>query len=105
MKDLTVVSSLSHIRDLLGGALVRIAEGGAVEIRNGRIAAGDLTPNELQAIAESNGVGWFRVPDDAAIRKSIGGNPWSKPSWNLTKQLQVADEHPDLAERMRREAA
>ncbi len=105
MKDLTVSHSLSHIRDLLGGALVRIAEGGAVEIRNGRIAAGDLTPKELQTLAETNGVGWFRVPDDAAIRQSIGGNPWSKSAFNLTKQLQVADQHPDLAELMKREAA
>lgn len=52
--------------------------------------------------------GRYRVPTaeewakESAVRALP--NPWAKASWNLTQQLLLADQDPDLAQRFKAEA-
>lgn len=31
-------------------------------------------------------------------------NPWKKDTWNLTDQMMISDQYPEVAERMKRDA-
>lgn len=60
------------------------------------------------ALLKANRPGTYAIPTadewqrESAIRATP--NPWKKGSWNLTQQMILADEDPDLARRFQREA-
>ena len=61
-----------------------------------------------EAVGKANPPGLYKVPTadewqrESAIRATP--NPWRKSSWNLTAQLTMADQDPELAARFQREA-
>lgn len=121
--DLTALDPLC-LDDLDGYHEVSIDESGVVKARrkNGKWQSGmmGLCSWTEESIAKTHKPGVYTVKlptpadreqtkkaaDQAANEARIAAtpNPWRKSSWNLTAQLTMADQDPELAARFQREA-
>lgn len=114
MLDLTHCDELSQ-SELREHAHVKITETGEVAVRNknGEWISNPSSPDGLhsltqKSIAQANKPGTYAIPSkeewdkEAAIRATP--NPWKRESFNLTQQLLIADQEPELAARFQREA-
>ncbi len=111
---------LSHCDELSQSELrehrrVRIREDGSVAVENKKgewvsnpLSADGLHSLTQKSLALANKAGMYAIPSkeewdkEAAIRAMP--NPWRRESFNLTQQLLIADQDPDLAARFQREA-
>lgn len=41
---------------------------------------------------------------NAPSKENPAVNPWKKDTWNLTQQMLIADQYPEVAERMKKDA-
>ena len=114
MLDLTHCDELSQA-ELREHRRVRIREDGSVAVENkqGQWVAdpsgGDgLHSLTQKSLALANKAGVYAIPSkeewdkEASIRATP--NPWRRETFNLTQQLLIADQEPDLAARFQREA-
>lgn len=121
--DLTALDPLC-LDDLDGYHEVSIDESGVVKARrkNGKWQSGfmGLSNWTEETLAKTNkpGVYTVNVPTPAEreqakkaadlaakeARVAAMANPWRRGSWNLTAQLVMADQDPELAARFRQEA-
>lgn len=114
MLDLTHCDELSQA-ELREHRRVRIREDGsvAVETKKGEWASDPSSPDGLHSLTQKslalvNKAGTYAIPSkeewdkEAAIRAMP--NPWKREAFNLTQQLLIADQEPDLAARFQREA-
>ena len=114
MLDLTHCDELSQA-ELREHAHVKISENGEVAVRNkkGEWISNPSSPDGLHSLTQkslalANKAGVYAIPSkeewdkEASIRATP--NPWRRETFNLTQQLLIADQEPDLAARFQREA-
>lgn len=65
-----------------------------------------------EVVKAAAGNGWFTVPPPGASAASRqedelrqGGNPWAADTFNITRQIALRRQSPELAERLEAEAA
>lgn len=114
MLDLTHCDELSQA-ELREHSSVKIGDDGTVSVRDkqGQWVSNPASADGLHSLTQKNlalvnKAGTYAIPSkkewdrEAAIRALP--NPWRRESFNLTQQLLIADQDPELTARFKREA-